>query len=102
MISLSLFPHIPPRLNSPSLTGAPANVIDRSIGCGRYHDGLGQALAASCGCVQYTQHTDLSLSLFRVAGIVVPRAQKQSENTPIPFVPFAFSSLNLSGYIEYI
>jgi hypothetical protein len=47
------------------------------------------ALPAVCVCVHTITYIDLSLS--RVAGIVVPRAQKQSENTllspPSAFVP---------------
>jgi hypothetical protein len=91
-LSLSLFPHIPPDSTLRVLLGAPANVIDRSIGCGRYQDGLGQALAASsCGCVQYTQHTDLSLSLsLSSCRDCRPEGSETIREHSYPLCPFRF------------
>jgi hypothetical protein len=94
MISLSLsFPIYPPTQLSESYWERQLTLSTVQSAAAATTTGWARPwLPAAVGvCNTHSTQTSLSLSLFRVAGIVVPRAQKQSENTPIPFVPFAFS-----------
>jgi hypothetical protein len=92
-LSLSLFPHIPPPTQlSESYWERQLTLSTVQSAAAATTTGLGQAMAASsCGCVQYTQHTDLSLSLsLSSCRDCRPEGSETIREHSYPLCPFRF------------